>query len=294
MLCFYMSFCAGAIKKLISALGVEEAKHYYALAKKQQTIENKWKREAEKFINEMNEKVLDMLVNTGIMPTVDFTPLILGNAFEAAREGFKSTEKSPKNSKLAAPRTKSVPRSLRELMKMWDEYRKNGKVPPRQKELADKIKKQYIKKVEQFWDTYGRQFREGQEYDRERAVKAIREKTKISYARSKMIVETETTHYYNEVRRKVYDQSDDVTHYLYMAIRDHATTKWCKTRDGMVLEKGTELLDVNTPPVHWNCRSEIIPLVPGLNPRHAQLVKDSSRKPSNRTLEPLPSGWGRR
>lgn len=292
-----MGFHAGAIEKLVRSLGRDEALHYYALAKKQQTLENQWKRKAQQFLDSLTDKVLDGLLEVGVVPQVDFAPFFTEHAIAVAKEAFKSAEQSPKSSKvprMARPTAKTVPRSLKDLMKMWDEFRKNGKIPPRQKEIAERVKKQYLKKVQKFWDSYGEQFRAGQEFDRERAKHAIQQYAKVSYARANMIVETETTYYYNQVRRKTYDQSPDVTHYLYMAIRDHATTKWCRTRDGMVMEKGTDFTDHNTPPVHWNCRSEVIPLVPGLNPRHAQLVNDRTRQPQNRSLAPLPEGWGKR
>lgn len=163
-------------------------------------------------------------------------------------------------------------------------------MPARQKEIAEKIKKAYIKKVQSVWVKYGEEFRSGITAETTEAVRQIKEGADVVYSRAKMIVETETTYYYNKSRRTVYDESPDVTHYLFVSVRDHATTKWCKTRHGLVYKKGDPLLDKETPPIHWNCRSEILPLT-WHNPAHRKLIEDLSRRRRNNTCEPLPPGW---
>jgi SPP1 gp7 family putative phage head morphogenesis protein len=278
-------------------LGDVDAAVVLRLAAQQDMLELAWKIRADRFFERITDLVLDSLQKTGKVPTkLPFEEFFSAHAYDVAQNSLRTVNRLPRlprsDKRLAGPPKGKIPRTLTDLMEQWDAYRKKGKVPPRQREIAKKVETAYVKKIRDFWTKYSEPFREGQVYDQKAARDAIREAGKMSEARAKMIVETETTYYYNEVRRKTYDESPDVTHYLYVAIRDHATTKWCRTRDGIVYKKGDPLLDKETPPVHWNCRSEILPLTP-LNPRHRQLIADESRSRRNRSPEPLPKGWGR-
>ncbi len=104
------------------------------------------------------------------------------------------------------------------------------------------------------------------------------------------IVETETTRHYNTTRVNTYNQIETVVGYLFVAVRDAATTKWCRSRNGMVVLKGTKEARASCPPCHWNCRSELLPLS-RLNPAHRKLLENMSLRPENRVLVPLPDGW---
>jgi SPP1 gp7 family putative phage head morphogenesis protein len=177
-------------------------------------------------------------------------------------------------------------------MALWDQWRKRKKVPPRQQKIADKVKKSYIKKIQQVVKKYQEKIRKGEVIEKKEISDYIRDNSKAESARAKTIVETETTRYWNTIRKNVYDESEDVTHYLFMAIRDMATTKWCKTRTGLVYAKGDPLLEKEKPPCHWNCRSEILPLTPQ-NPKHKKIIDDKSRWRRNHSPEPLPHGWNK-
>lgn len=185
-----------------------------------------------------------------------------------------------------------LPRDLGNLMTLWDHYRKTGKAPKRVRVMAKKVRRAYLDKVQSVFEKHSRDFREGKGFDQQNTRAAIQQASRAPYARAKMIVETETTFYYNRARRQIYDQSSDVTHYLFVAIRDHATTHWCRSRNGLVYKKGSAVLDRETPPVHWNCRSELLPLL-AHNPRHLQLIQDRHLWRENRTCAPLPAGWNR-
>jgi uncharacterized protein with gpF-like domain len=105
-----------------------------------------------------------------------------------------------------------------------------------------------------------------------------------------MIVATETTRYYNDVRHEIYSQSEDINHFLFMSIRDFRTTEWCKTRNGLVYKKEDPLYLREKPPCHWNCRSEMVPLT-DVNPRHEKMINDPSIARRNNKCKPLPPGW---
>lgn len=230
------------------------------------------------------------------------------NAFEqvymellvgVSERGFRSASSTAPSAVATAPVMMAgrragnpFPSNLGELMHLWDVYRKTGKPPKRVKVLAERVRKAYLKKVQSVFEKHSEAFRGGQALDRFQAKAEIMSASRAPYSRAKMIVETETTFYYNQARRQVYDKSDDVTHYLFVAIRDSATTHWCRTRNGLVYKKGSAILDRETPPIHWNCRSELLPLT-AHNPRHLQLIQDKHLWRELRHPAALPSGWNR-
>lgn len=285
---------AHAIANLISLIGAREANDVVQLSKRQAKLENEWVSTLGATFAAQTQELVFNATLTGRMKfsLIDFEPLVMKHAYETMKAGLESTmRRNPvRAERLAAPPKGRVPRSLKSLREWWDKYRKQGEVPPRQREIAERMKEAYIEKVEETWQQWSRDFLSGETASNTDAVDAIRKAADVAYSRAKMIVETETTYHFNKARRNVYDASPDVTHYLYVALRDHATTKWCKTRQGLVYVKGDPLLDKETPPIHWNCRSELLPLT-RQNPRHLALIQDLSRARRHNSPEPLPSEW---
>jgi SPP1 gp7 family putative phage head morphogenesis protein len=77
------------------------------------------------------------------------------------------------------------------------------------------------------------------------------------------MVRTKTTEVYNAAR-KTYWETDElakdiVVAFQYSAIMDTRTTDICQSLDGKVFEKG-EGIDRATPPLHFGCRSQLIPV----------------------------------
>lgn len=203
----------------------------------------------------------------------------------------KQTRGAP-NKRFSVP-TPRLPRSLRELRKLWDKTRKRNQILKRPNKLYEQIRKAYLKKLQSTWYRHAEDFLNGDASTQEKAIEAIKRQAEVLSARAHTIVRTETTYYQNKARITFYDATPEVTHYLFLAIRDKATTKWCKTRTGLVFEKGTVLFKNNQPPCHWNCRSEMTPLVP-YNPRHKKLIDNKSLRAETRRLFPLPPGWNSR
>lgn len=220
-----------------------------------------------------------------------FLDLLMEHWFETTQEAYRisrnETElsKNPKN-KLG----RKIPSKLPDLMFQWDSWRKRRIPTKKQKALADKLKVAYLQKLQSVWEKNSHEFLTGSIVQKEEIAKKMAIEANTTYARGKTIIETETTRYYNQVRRDFYDKSPDVTHYLFVSIRDHATTKWCKTRHFIIYRKGSSVLEKETPPIHWNCRSELLPLTP-LNPKHLILIKNEAMHRENRNPEPLPKGW---
>lgn len=289
-----MTVNVNAILKLKKSLGYREATEILRLSKKQEILERKWQAKMKKYIEGLTQEMLDNLEETGRLRLdfVDFVPILMQHSYEVSRQGVESTKTvTPvRAQRLAGVPKKVVPQTFRELRVWWDAYRKNKKIPPRQKVLAERLRKAYVDKCQEVWKANSQDFLRGDTTSKTEAVDAIVKGADVVVSRGKMIMETETTYYYNKARRDVYDESPDVTHYLFVSIRDFATTKWCKSRQGLVYAKGDSLLDKETPPIHWNCRSELLPLTPA-NLNHRKLIEDKTRARRQHKCEPLPPEW---
>lgn len=277
-------------------------------AKQADKLEREWKRKFDEQIDALDDMVFRHLVETdGWLPAymVDFLPIVLEHSYRVMAAGLASAEEqlstddrlslcSP-DYRFAArpPGGPRIPRSLANLKDLYDQWKRKRNLPPRQKAIADKLRKAYLKRIQSVWERHGRDFREGRVYDRQKVKEVLRFEGDMAKSRAGTIVQTETTYFFQKARRAVYDRSPDVTHYMFIALRDQATTKWCRSRQGVVFKKGSDLLERNQPPCHWNCRSEMVPLTKQ-NPKHRKLIEDKSRRAENVRMEPLPAGWGRR
>lgn len=285
------------ITNLVQLVGAREAANMVYLSKKVAKLESRFILKLKKRFEEIGKQVFSALIDgEPIADLIDVSDIIMEMSIEAMTLGVKSTQKNAittaSAAKLTAPPKLTVPKSLKEIRRLWDEYRKWKRLPPRVKKHADAIKKAYLKQVQSVWEKNSRDFRQGKTAEKAPAIAAMMDQANIGFTRGKMIVQTETTFFYNQVRREIYDQADGVTHYLFVALRDHATTPWCKTRQHLVYAKGDPLLDDETPPCHWNCRSELLPLTPS-NPNHLRLIKDKGKARRNNKPEPLPPEWMR-
>jgi SPP1 gp7 family putative phage head morphogenesis protein len=293
------------IKKTLSqAYGSALASRVMLSADDMQAIESKWRSIWRDELEDLSFWLIDKALRTGQLDVaaVDFQDLAMEHSLDVMARSLEDSslfipdvldEDRRRLAKGTPPPRAMVPTNFAELRALWDKFRKKRYIPPRQRSIAERIKKAYLYKVQSAWAKYGEGFRSGETAVRNEAVNAVMKQAMVSYSRAKMIVETETTYYYNKVRRSVFDQSPDVTHYLFMAIRDHRTTEWCKTRHGLVYSKKDPLLKSEQPPIHWNCRSEILPLTE-LNPTHKAMIDDPSRSRRNHKCKPLPSDWGPR
>ncbi len=287
------------LKLAARLVGSEHAKIIYRLAKTQDSLENKWIGRVGSVHKKIRKSLIEGLRNTGkISIDIDLITELLFESFmetvETAKESVEQEEKVIEKL-TAAPK---IPKSFRDLRKLYDQYQKTGHVPKRVSDLAEKIKKQYLKKTQSVWRKYSAEFREGDVANQNRVIDQIKKAADTVPARAKNIVRTETTNYYNDARIEIYDQSDAIWGYLFLAIRDQGTTKWCtdkvingkRGRHGLVYRKGDPLTTKERPSCHWNCRSEMVPLSIH-NPRHRKLIEDVSMHRRSHSCHPLPEGW---
>lgn len=283
---------------ILARLSLADRKRLKRAAAEAHSLEYKWRELILRGMDRMTEQALEILARDGRLPDDfgSFEEFLAGHAFDvqkaAVERAARDLPQEVRQTRLAGPPKGNFPRNLHDLMTLWDSYRKRNKIPKRQRALAERIRREYLEKVREVWRQSAFDFREGNAESQEAVRERIRKAAKTTYGRAQMIVETETTYHYNHTRRAVYDQSSDVQGYLFLAIRDSATTRWCSTRTGLVYHREDPHLDEETPPVHWNCRSEILPLT-GQNPRHRALLEDKSLDRRRHRCEPLPKEWRR-
>jgi SPP1 gp7 family putative phage head morphogenesis protein len=77
------------------------------------------------------------------------------------------------------------------------------------------------------------------------------------------MVRTKTTEIYNSTRKTVWETDplikQIVEAYQFSAVLDERTTDVCRSLDGKVFERGG-FVDRITPPLHFNCRSLLVPI----------------------------------
>jgi len=302
-----MPICKINVKKAVKLIGAEHTRILVRLAKEQDIAENSWAKELET-LNDQISKMIEGQIKSGTaikIPLEIFERLMLANYFQTVAAAVIGAEteidyiaKHAPEVKLAKPPKMKIPRSLAEIRELYDQYRKRGRMPKRIREMATQVQKSYLKKVQSAWRKYSASYREGDVATQENVIRRVKQAADTVVSRAKTIVRTETTNYYNQTRREIYDQTDAITHYLFLAIRDQATTRWCsdrvvegkRGRHGLVYRKGDPLTNRETPSCHWNCRSEMVPLTP-FNPRHKKLIEDESLDRRKHTCYPLPEGW---
>jgi SPP1 gp7 family putative phage head morphogenesis protein len=286
-----------AQRDLTEALGTEEADFFVRLAKQTERFEKQWIAKVREFLKAYAYSDIVALDEGRTVEEPDLVDFFIEHYFNAKIMAYRQIEHGPSvppNVKRMARKTyvRRAAKDLKELQEQMREFQK-GRYKPRIGVASFKeIQKEYLGNLKEFWARKGQEINNFYQ-SRKKVLEAFLDEPSMGRARAETIIRTETTRYQNEARTKFYNEVDDVTHYLFMAIRDHRTTKWCKTRHGLVYKKGSAIQNKETPPCHWSCRSEIVPLDPD-NARHKRLIENESRSRENNSPEPLPKGWNRK
>jgi SPP1 gp7 family putative phage head morphogenesis protein len=313
--------------RLASLVGNSDAARIAANARVAEQIEQRFKRRVDELLADLVNELLASIAETGQLAFSDseieerLGALLLEHELQTSIAAANSI--TPAEYVRAAARPDPYrphwPSDLRRVRELWDQWRITGRLPGKTREQAKAVKQLYIRRVQQAWQKHGADFIAGEQsrvagyqrkgtdvnktgkngravvwnpsaFNREYARAVIEKAAGVPRARAYTIVETETTRYYNTIRVNTYNAIETVIGYLFIAVRDSATTDWCKSRNGVVFMKGTALLGRNTPPCHYNCRGELLPLS-RLNPTHRKLLEDMSLRAENRVLVPLLPEW---
>lgn len=82
----------------------------------------------------------------------------------------------------------------------------------------------------------------------------------FSKLRLENIARTESVSAYNQGRLTAFRSNRYVVAVQFASILDSRTTKICRARDGMIMRMEDDRLPANTPPLHFMCRSTIVPV----------------------------------
>lgn len=304
---------------LARILGTRDANRIQVSAGVAEALERKWKLHFNGVFSRIIEGTLNLIENNGLDYDIrknsewmfsEIADALLEHELEvttyAARTATLPEYVAIEGVTMAAQRAPAWPSDTVRIRTLWDRWRRTGKLPGRTAAQAAAIKALYIRRVQTLMQRRASEFISGKPkaigynekgtiwnpdaFDRVAAKMAIEEEARVSRARASTIIETETTRYYNTTRVNTYNAIDTVVGYYFICVRDHATTEWCLSRRHAVLMKTSPLLKRNTPPCHYNCRSELLPLS-RLNPAHIKLLNDMSLRAENRVFVPLPPGW---
>lgn len=216
---------------------------------------------------------------------------LLHEAYNASAHDIKIPRKDQKRLAAAPPPTKwpvGIPKDLTSLEKIFRDRRYWPKIMKRSKFIVDRVRATYLKKLQ-------RKFRKIQpslnanEMTPLEAKNALMGEWDATKSRVELIFRTETTTYFGKTQVAFFKNDPQIIGFLFDSILDMARTDWCKSRHGLIYRPGTKELSENTPSLHWNCRSHLIPLAN--TEYNRKLISDPDRDPTNRKVEPLPPGW---
>lgn len=190
--------------------------------------------------------------------------------------------------RLAKPGPIGLPKRLPQLEKVFRDHRYWPKVMKRSTKLTDRLRKQYLKKLERKFKEIVPRMDSG-ELTPAQAKEHLQSTWKASKSRVNTIFQTETTTYFARTQVAFFDGDAEIIGFLFDAKRHVTRTKWCDDRHGLVYRPGTALLYQNTPACHWHCYSHLIALAN--TPYNRRLLEDPDRDPSRRKVAPLPPGW---
>lgn len=112
----------------------------------------------------------------------------------------------------------------------------------------------------------------------------------ISPERLDTILRTNITNAFNRGRLvAASDEEDVIQGYEYTATLDERTTHLCRGLDGSIIMKDDPNLGRLTPPLHWNCRSLLVPVLVGEKIDEIRVI---SKAEAARALEKVKDGFG--
>lgn len=180
------------------------------------------------------------------------------------------------------------PKSAQSLNDLFSNSRYWRSVMKRSNAMTQRMRAHYLRKLKEKFKEIMPLIRDG-EISPDQAKSKMAEAWKTTKSRVETIFRTETTHYFARSQISYFESEPEIIGFLFDSVRDTARTEICKSRHGLVFLPGTKILRENTPALHYNCRSHLIPLAN--TEANRKLLEDEGRKPSNRKMAPLPKNW---
>lgn len=241
---------------------------------------------------------VDRFINTGhyFPPTLNvmfsvsenFYRSVITAAFHSAQDEKHAQTEKRRVRMARAKGPVGIPRTFRELEKVFRDRRYWPKIMKRSEILTERLRKQYLAKLKKKFDKLGPKLKDG-EITPDEIRGSMRDTWHASKPRVETIFRTETTNYFGRTQVAFFKGDPEIIGFLFDSVRDTSRTEICRSRHGLVYRSDSKLLTENTPGLHWNCRSHLIALAN--TPHNRILVDDPQRDPSRRSVAPLPPGW---
>lgn len=214
---------------------------------------------------------------------------VIEEAFWSCQDDKKEQKGKKKLAKARGP--KGIPKNLENLHEVFQDKKYYQAIMKRSRALSERMKKQYLQKLKRKFNKLMPMIRDGS-ISPAQAKKEMIQVWGSSKSRVETIFRTETTNYFGKVQVEFFQDDDEIIGFLFDSNIDSSITDICRSRHGMVFTKdhiGKNSIAYNTPALHYNCRSHLIPLAN--TPENRKLLEDVSRDPSKNKLVPLPDGW---
>lgn len=251
-------------------------------------------RDMEKAMRTAVEFVVDQGIRTGhfheptlnemFMVSEEFYRSVVTEAVDAAK--YEKQDMAGRKNLARLPT--GLPRRIKNIDQIFKDKRYWRRIMSRSKKLTERLKKQYLAKLRKQFEVIMPKIQAG-EISPVDAKKAMVEVWETSKSRVETIFRTETTKYFAQTQVNFFKGDPEIIGFLFDSVRDLSRTEICRSRHGLIFKPNTKLLDENTPPCHYNCRSHLIALA---NTEHnRKLLGEEQRNPANVRLIPLPPDW---
>jgi SPP1 gp7 family putative phage head morphogenesis protein len=254
-------------------------------------------REISEVIKDAVEKIIDTGLFSGqyLQPSLNGINVIVDRFYvgviEEAYYACKDEKQAQKGKKKLAKGPKGIPRDLENLHQVFQDKKYFKAIMKRSRALSERMKKQYLQKLKRKFNKIVPMLTRG-EISPVDAKKEMMNVWGASKSRVETIFRTETTNYFGKVQVNFFQDDDEIIGFLFDSNIDSSITDICRSRHGMIFTKehtGKNSLAYNTPALHYNCRSHLIPLAN--TPENRKLLEDVSRDPSKHKLAELPDDW---
>lgn len=250
-------------------------------------------------------QIIDTIIDDGML-TGHFRQPSINGAYEVTDRFYRSVieeafyacqeEKEAQiGKKRLAKGPVGIPRKIKKLNDIFGNSIYWQRIMRRSKKLTERLLKAYLRKLRIKFDDVMPLIREGKISPAD-AKKYMKEEWKAKKPRVETIFRTETTNYFGKTQVEFFKDSEDIIGFLFDSIRDTSRTDICRSRHGMIYRRdhsGKESIAYNTPALHYNCRSHLIPLVNSEENR--RMIEDVSRDPAKNKskIKPLDPKWRR-
>ena len=181
-----------------------------------------------------------------------------------------------------------IPTQIRKVKDVFEDTTYWRRIVARSYAYSNKLKKAYLQKLKTRFDQISPMIESGKLEPR-----IVKQEMRKAFEATKSRVETtfrtETTNYYGRTQIAYFKDDEDVIGFMFDSVRDTSRTEICRSRHGLIYRPDTKLLSENTPALHYNCRSQLIPLANTAENR--RMLADPSRNPNTKKVVPLPRGW---